>query len=262
MNPNAASKTIGGPYLWRVLLSLFAWSLVAIMTILLYLFALIFVTPLSALIDRGSRRMIHSVSRCWGRLLLTLMPIWSIRVEGAENIDPKQHYVVVANHQSLVDILALLAALNIHFKFMAKQELFAIPFMGWHMSLAKYIPVLRGQKDSALVALEKVRGLLQHKISVVFFPEGTRSTDGQIQTFKSGAFKMAVQEKVPILPVIIEGTGTAVPKHSFVVTTVSRFLVRIGKPVDPSECGDGSYDQVKNIIREKMIQELDAVRAS
>lgn len=260
MSSATRKQTMKGPYIWWVLLSVVAWSLAVFFTILLFLFALIFVLPVSIFVDRGHRRLVHVVARWWGRVLLTLTPIWSLEVEGKENIDPKQHYVVVANHQSLVDILALLAALDTHFKFMAKQELFSIPFMGWHMSLAKYIPVERGQKESAIKALEQVRGFLKQNISVAFFPEGTRSTDGKIHAYKSGAFKMAVQENVPILPVIIEGTGDAVPKHTMIATKVSRFKVKICKPVHPSECGDGSFDQVKTIIRDQMIEELEAIR--
>lgn len=242
-------------------LSAVAWIVFAFFTLLLFLTGVFIGMPLSLVLDGGTRRMIHIVARLWGRGLIFFCPLWSIHVEGRENIQPGAHYVITANHQSLLDILVVLSGLPVHFKFMAKKELFSIPVMGWHMSLAGYIPIDRGRKESARDAVAAAKSWIHRKVSVLFFPEGTRSQDGEIQAFKAGAFKVAAQERVPILPVIVEGTGDALPKHSWVFRRRSRFRLYIGKPV-PALTSDApeQVEALRENVRAAMIQHLADIR--
>lgn len=217
--------------------------------------------PLSLVFGKGTRRLVHKVSQWWGKFLIGFAPMWSLEVEGSENMDPKQHYVIIANHQSMLDILVVLAGLKKHFNFMAKKELFSIPFLGWHMSLAKYIPVDRGSQDGARMAIRASMDRLDKKVSVLFFPEGTRSIDGEIKAFKSGAFKVAMEKQVPLLPVVIEGTADALPKNSGVIDHASKFRLRIGKPIELHlKDATLTMDALKETARESMIVELKKLR--
>ncbi|MFA5391553.1 MAG: lysophospholipid acyltransferase family protein, partial [Candidatus Omnitrophota bacterium] len=169
-------------------------------------------------------------------------------------------YIIVANHQSLLDILAVCAALPINFKFLAKRELFQIPLMGWAMASAGYIPVDRASHKSGREAMMRITRVLEEGVSVLLFPEGTRSPDGKIRAFKMGAFKLALDNKVEILPVVVDGTGQALPKKSWLVKKKSTFIVSIGKPVPIENAGDGSMEEVKEKIRHEMTARLARLR--
>lgn len=235
------------------------WFFVIFFSAFYYLSGLVLVFPFSVLFENKKRKWLHQVAVIWGRSILLANPAWRMKVEGRENIQPGRHYVVVANHQSLLDIFVVLVALPVHFKFMAKKELFSIPFVGWHMSSAAYIPINRSSVESGKNALLTARDRLSKGISVLFFPEGTRSQNGEIQVFKAGAFKAAQDEQVEILPVVIEGTGDAIPKNTRMIKKVTRFVLSIGKPVKIGP--EDSMEQVKEKVRQGMIAKLSEIRA-
>lgn len=243
-------------------ISIYSWIAAILMTVVISLSSIILVLPFSILFDQGTRRLLHGVAVTWAQILIKSNPLWRLSVEGIENIPPGKKFVIVANHQSLLDILVVLATLPPHFKFMAKQELFNIPFIGWHMALAGYISILRKSQDSGRQAVLKAREWLRKGVSVLMFPEGTRSPDGEIQAFKLGAFKVARDEKVDLLPVVIHGTGDAVPKKSLILKKNSRLTVVIGKPVSISNQGDDAVVQVRDQIRSDMIRKLNQIRKS
>ena len=153
----------------------------------------------------------------WSKLVVRVNPAWSGQVD-ARRLPAHGHYVVTCNHQSLGDIIITLHLPHI-FKFIAKQSVFRVPFLGWYMYVAGFIPVARGQKHSIARCMETARKWLDRGASVLFYPEGTRSADGEIRAFKHGAFKLAVQAQVPILPVLIDGAADLLPKHSFYFST-------------------------------------------
>lgn len=240
------------------LLSFWGWTLAAFFTVFYQMTGLILVMPLTLIFNRKTRSWMHAVSVMWGRSILICNPFWRLRVEGREHIQPGKHYVIVANHQSMLDILVALAGVPLHFKFMAKKELFSVPAMGWHMTLAGYIPIDRTNPQSGREALGGAEGWLAKGVSVLFFPEGTRSLDGEIKKFKVGAFKTARDQGVEILPVVIDGTGQALPKKSIIMKTVTKMVVQIGKPV---AIGAGeSLEQAAERIREMMTRRLAGLR--
>jgi len=244
-----------------VVYSLYSWGMMFFVTVAFYLFGLIFVLPFSILLDKGSRKKMHGVSRLWAKCLLSLNPGQSRIFEGLENLQPGTPYVIVGNHQSIVDIFVVLAGLDTHFKFLAKRELFSIPFLGWHLGLAGYVPLVRGNKESARQAVAEARRLLQNKIGVLFFPEGTRSEDGEIKEFKSGAFKVASDENVSILPVVIDGTGKVIPKHSWLMRDLVRLRMRVLKPVPPPSRDPAAIEKTRQEVEDRMRAELAAIRA-
>ncbi len=120
------------------------------------------------------------------------------------------------------------------FKWIAKDSLFKIPVLGWNMLLARHIRLRRGDFSSIKKAYKEAGEWLRNGISVVFFPEGTRSDNHEIGTFQNGAFKLAIKEKVPILPIMIEGTKNAIPKGSWRFTTKISCVIKVLAPIDTS----------------------------
>lgn len=236
------------------------WSGVSVLTLFFALLDIFVVLPLCFLMGDRTRSLIHAVSTVWARAIINWNPLWRLAVSGRTNIHKGKNYIIVANHQSLLDILAVAASLSLHFKFLAKRELFYIPFMGWAMGLAGYIPVDRSSHESGKKAVFRISDLLKRGLSVLLFPEGTRSPDGKIHAFKMGAFKLARENDVEILPVVIEGTGTALPKKSMLLRKRSIFAVSIGKPVSMAEAGGDSLEEKKEKIRHEMIGRLARLR--
>jgi 1-acyl-sn-glycerol-3-phosphate acyltransferase len=141
-------------------------------------------------------------------------PFWNFRTSGVHISDPRRPYVAVANHESYADIF-LLSHLPWEMKWLSKDLIFKLPFMGWMMSMAGDIPVRRKDPHSRARAMEECRDRLRKHVSVMILPEGTRSATGELLPFKDGAFRLAVEEQVPILPVVVAGTREAMPKGSF-----------------------------------------------
>jgi len=244
----------------RLFYSLMMWGGTVFLTLLFAMLDFIIAFPLSLLSDRGSRWRVHQNSIRWARSIISFSPIWNLAVTGRENLQQGKHYIIVANHQSLLDILAVCAALSINFKFLAKRELFQVPFMGWAMAAANYIPVDRGSHKSGRDAMHRITGVLKRGVSVLLFPEGTRSPDGKIHAFKMGAFKLARDNKVEILPIVIDGTGQALPKKTFLIKKKSTFIVSIGKPVSLDDFPDSSLEEAKEKIRHEMTGRLEHIR--
>ncbi len=199
------------------------------------LFLAIVALAVSPFDPKGER--VHRIARLWASASLKVSGI-SVRLEGSENL-ARPPYLLMANHQSGLDISVLLAAMPISFKFIAKRELFLIPFFGWAIRRAGYISIDRDNPREALKAIEEAVKKMGEGTTVLIFPEGTRSRNGNLQPFMKGAFSLASRAEVPILPLAIRGsyalhpTGSilSVPKRTGVVT------IRLGKPVPVSGKG-------------------------
>lgn len=166
------------------------------------------------LVDR-SGKIIHYL-QWW--YLCTLSFIIGIRmtVSGRENIDRKQSYLITVNHKSSADIFVAARAMPIHFKFFAASYLFAIPFFGWSIGMAGYLPIDRKDRRQARESLIKGTQILkQSKASLMIFPEGTRIEKPVIQDFKYGFLRIATEAQKPILPVVIDGTVDIKTKDNF-----------------------------------------------
>lgn len=143
-----------------------------------------------------------------------LNPLWHFRVTGDLPADPRNPYVVVANHESFVDIL-LISHLPFEMKWLSKKEMFNLPVAGWLLYLAGDIKLDRGDKNSAAKALDRCQEYLRRRVSIMIFPEGTRASDGELGRFKDGAFRLAIEAQVPILPLAVTGTKEALRKHDW-----------------------------------------------
>ena len=158
----------------------------------------------------------HIVGRQWARLILTISGI-DVDVKGTSYIDNSGSSIVMVNHQSNFDIPVLLAYLPMQFRWLAKAELFRIPVFGQAMRGCGYISIDRSDRESAFKSLAEAAATIKSGTSVLVFPEGTRSLDGKIKPFKKGPFVLAVDAGVPILPVIINGTWSIMPKNRLTI---------------------------------------------
>ncbi|HUL59825.1 MAG TPA: lysophospholipid acyltransferase family protein [Anaeromyxobacteraceae bacterium] len=187
--------------------------------------------------------------RVVGVLMARCYPPWRLRVEGRWP-EGGHAYVVVANHQSMLDIL-LLSHIPKEMKWVGKEELFRIPWIGWMLRLTGDIAVKRGDADSGTEALDKARAYLSRGMSVMFFPEGTRSKTGKLLPFKSGAFRLAIDAGVPVLPVAVQGTAEGMPKGSPWVRPCDAWA-RILEPVPTAGLGPDDTTKLRDQVRARI----------
>jgi 1-acyl-sn-glycerol-3-phosphate acyltransferase len=244
--------------LWQTILSIWAW-LVFVVCVVLWFPVLAVVRLLTAPFDRG-RYITGRIFRKIGPAMATLNPFWRFRYSGTMPKDPRRPFVVVSNHESFADIL-LISHLPWEMKWLSKAELFRIPIMGWMMWLAGDVPVKRGFGPSALEAMERCRRALQNRVSVMIFPEGTRSRTSELLPFKDGAFRLAIEAGVPILPLAVSGTGTALRKHDWRFGR-SNAEVRVLDPVETTGLTLNDIPQLKGRVRQTIVDARDALAAS
>jgi 1-acyl-sn-glycerol-3-phosphate acyltransferase len=176
-----------------------------------------------------------------------LNPLWRFRTSGQTISDPRRPYVVVANHQSFVDIL-LISHLPWEMKWLSKEDFFKYPLIGWMMRMAGDIRIVRGQRDSVVLAMAACRDRLDKRVSVMIFPEGTRSHDGELKQFKDGAFRLAIEAGVPVLPLAVNGAYTALHKGDwrFDVTDAE---VRVLEPIPTDGMTLGDLPELRERAR-------------
>ena len=188
-----------------------------------------------------------------------LNPLWRFEVTGTAPDDPRHPYVVVANHESFVDIL-LISHLPFEMKWMSKSDFFRYPLLGWMMRFARDIRLERGDKKSGIAALQECRNRLDQNVSVMIFPEGTRSKSGELGEFKDGAFRIAIQEGAPILPLAVLGTRDALIKHDWRFGR-SNAEVRILDPIPTEGLTKADVPALRDQTRDVIARTLDEMRA-
>ena len=212
--------------------SLLYWTF-AVATMPLFFAGALAVFLATAAFDRR-RSVLHIYSCGWASFYIVMNPIWRLRVEGREKLPWRGPAVLVANHLSLLDILALYGLFR-PFKWVAKAELFKVPFVGWNMTINDYVQLRRGRGDSIRRMMEHCRSHLARGMPVMLFPEGTRSRDGRMQAFKDGAFRLAADAGCPVIPIAIAGTFEGLPKQGLVRLRPARISVRVLDPISPAD---------------------------
>ena len=222
------------------------------------LFNIFFWTPIWATIGiifsffDWSGRPIAWVAKQWSKLLLFISGI-PYTVNGLDHLDPDQQYVFTANHESAFDILLVYAALPHKLVFLAKTELKKIPFLGWAMVLGKHIFVDRKNHKAALASMDIAKdSLKKYPRSIMIFPEGTRSLDGQIKPFKRGGTVLAIKTVLPVVPVAICGTFDVIKKGSFNIQPKKIGLV-IGHPVPTTGLSIDDRNTVTESLRQQVV---------
>lgn len=198
--------------LWRSLGSAWAWFTTGLI-VFVWLPMMLVLFALTVPFDKG-RYVVGRWFRIAAMMVAKTNPFWRFRTSGIQVDRPRHPYVVVANHESFADIL-LISHLPWEMKWMSKAEFFRIPIVGWEMRLAGDIPLRRGSPTSAGQAMSRAREVLRQRVSVMIFPEGTRSPTSDLLPFKEGAFRLAIKAGVPVLPLAVAGTRTALPKHDW-----------------------------------------------
>ena len=203
------------------------------------------------------RVVVHFISKL---ITDTVLGIFGREVIGGENIDPKQAYVIVINHTSMMDIMSLYP-LPLVFKWVSKREVYRIPMVGRLLFMHGDIVINRASTKEAM-QLVHTRGMewLKKGASVSIFPEGTRSKDGEIHNFKAGAFILAKDAEVPILPVVLDGTNNMVRNRIF-MNWKNRIRIKVLPPVSKEEVVARPIKEVMAEVRESMVEALAELRA-
>jgi 1-acyl-sn-glycerol-3-phosphate acyltransferase len=231
------------------MLYLFQLTLFTLITVLLCILTILF-----GVFETHGKR-IYQINRLWCWLILRVAGI-SLRVEGLENIDPQRQYIFIVNHQSNIDIPVLVQALPFQLRWLAKRELLRVPFFGWAMWAARHVTVDRADPQGALKSLARAKERLAAGISLVVFPEGTRSRNGALQRFKKGGFLLAVQTQTPIVPITINGSGALLPAGSWRLGSGSVQVV-VERPLAVAGFRPGNLRLLSNQARDVIASHLN-----
>jgi len=196
-----------------------------------------------------------------GVVLTYINPIWKVKVVGREKIDHKQTYVIISNHQSILDIV-IFNTLHKTLRWVSKIEVFKVPVLGWEMRMVKYIAIERGNKHSVARMMDACSASLNDDVSIVLFPEGTRSLNGAIGKFKTGAFQLALKNNRPVLPVVLDGTGDVLPKKGYLFQERRKVIVKVLDPVFPEQFGTDNAEELAEKFKKIMTGALDEIHAS
>jgi len=192
----------------------------------------------------------HRIARLWSHLLMALGFV-RCQAFGIEKLDPKQSYVLVSNHASYMDTPAIVASLPLQFRFFAKKGLFSIPFLGWHLSRAGHIPVIRGDARASLKSMsEGARLMRERSISLLLFPEGGRVPSG-MRPFKEGAAYIAIKAGVPVVPIGLLHTREVLPMHTLIIRPGTVEL-HVGDPILTSELTLKDRGRLNEILQDRV----------
>jgi 1-acyl-sn-glycerol-3-phosphate acyltransferase len=187
-----------------------------------------------------------------------LNPMWKFKTSGQLPANKRNPYVMVSNHESFVDML-LLSHLKIEMKYLSKETILRIPLVGWMMKMSGDISLLRGDRSSGAAALVVCEKWLKRKMSVMIFPEGTRSFDGEMREFKDGAFRLAIRTQTPMLPVVVHGTRSALRKSDWRMGD-AKAEVRVLEIIETTGMTLDDVPALRERVRDAMIAEIAKMR--
>lgn len=198
----------------------------------------------------------HLIAGFWGKSILWASGV-KVTVSGLKHIDAEHSYIFMVNHQSLFDIPVVLGHLPHQFRWLAKAELFRIPIFGYAMQRVGYISIDRSDRKAAFKSLQTAAERIRSGASVLIFPEGTRSPDGRILPLKKGGFVLAVDSATPIVPMIIHGTRSIMPKNNFRIQP-GPVMLDIKMPIDSSRYSRKTKDVLLEEVYRTFLNELPA----
>ena len=233
----------------------------AIINYIRSIFVLLFVVPwvtiitafwviIGRLLFRRSTSEVKAAPRWWSRMITRVSGV-TVQVEGMENLEVGKPYIFAANHQSQFDIFALDGYLLVDFRWLAKKELLRIPLVGHAMKLSGTVFIDRSRGRQAMKSLTEAAKRIADGTSVVVFPEGTRSVDGRLQPFKSGAMYLAIKSGVDIVPMSISGGFEILPKGNFLARP-GQLRIRIGEPIASSDYNQKQKQELADVLHEKV----------
>ena len=225
-------------WLWQYLI---AWPLLMVLTVFTAVFTVCTVFWKNA-------EFVHKVQQFWSRSFFWLMFL-PVSVDGQEHIVPGQSYVFVANHQSMFDVWLVYGWLPVIFKWLMKAELRKVPFVGTGCKAAGHIFIDRRNTKAAMESLKEVEKQLVNGVCTVIFPEGTRSLNGEVGRFKRGAFQIALDLGLPVIPLSLDGCYEVLPKGKPFVYRAPVHM-HIGEPIDLKQFSDPNeaIEAVRNAV--------------
>lgn len=244
---------------------MFYYYLVAVYLVLLFLITSAVFLPIAVLLRITTRWFdrrlagLHALSCFWASCYTWLSPLWTVTIAGRENADRKKPYVMVCNHQSMLDIL-IIFRIFLHFKWVSKSSMFKVPIIGWNMWLNRYIQIDRGNVTSQREMLRQCSENIRNGSSIMIFPEGTRSRNGELRSFKEGAFLIALRQKADILPMVLDGSYKALPEKGIMPRCSQKVCLHILPPVPYETLKDMRIRQISEHIRTIMDTELVRMR--
>lgn len=231
--------------MFKKIISLFKLVSITIITIVFALSVII------VMFIKG-KKVFYKFAKIWSKLLLKISNI-EINIYNAANINYENSYVYISNHSSLFDIPILLSILNLNTRIMYKEELEKIPIFGYCLKLSPFISVKRENKENALESFRNSIEAIKQNDSVIIFPEGTRSINGKLGTFKKGAFLLALKSGKDIIPITIKGANQILPKGKFIInSTIVNVYIHSNIKIDNNLDTNQLINQVYNIINGKL----------
>ncbi|MBN1771059.1 MAG: 1-acyl-sn-glycerol-3-phosphate acyltransferase [Deltaproteobacteria bacterium] len=222
------------PYTWLVFI-----PFLAVTTIVMGCLAMV--------VARFAPRVAFHFGTVWAWVLCRVNPTW-VTVDGREHAARGRSYIILSNHQSHFDILAFYGHWGRQFRWVIKEELRRVPGLGWYCAAGGHIFIDRSSRERSIESLRRARPLLDGGISVMFFPEGTRSRDGRLREFKKGGFMMALDLGLPILPVSISGSRHVLPGRTLQLLP-GRIRIAIHEPIDVARYGPERRDELMSDVR-------------
>lgn len=196
---------------------------------------------------------VHKVQQLWSRLFFWLFGS-RVVIDGTENLKKGQSYVFVCNHESNFDVWAIYGWLPVVYKWLMKAELRKVPFIGAGCAAAGHIFIERGATKQALQSLQRAKDALVDGVSVVIFPEGTRSKTGEVGRFKRGAFQIAFDMELPVVPLSLSGPRDILPRGEWVVRPFRTVYLHVGKPVDISAYNNPEHrDEAITLLHDMVV---------
>jgi 1-acyl-sn-glycerol-3-phosphate acyltransferase len=214
-------------------------------------------SPICIVLCLFSKKAGYAVGKLWSQQILAIGGV-KVKVSGLENLNPYQKYAVIGNHQSNLDIQSLISIAPLYLYFMAKKELFNIPFLGWGLRALGHFPIDRrnARRTFETFSLATQRLRKKNYMSLVIFPEGTRSPDGKLGEFKKGSFTVVLDAGMPILPVIIRRSNEVLPKTSLLVRP-GEISITFLKPIDIAPYQPNAKAELSQFVRETIRQKLE-----
>jgi len=204
---------------------------------------------------RKSKAKAQQFPRAWGRLLCRIANV-RVRVEGGEQLDPAKPYIFIGNHCSMADIMSFSGYITHDYRWIAKKELFAIPIFGAGMRAVDFIPIDRSHGREAVQSLNAAAERIAGGSSVILFPEGTRSPDGHLRPFKTGAVMLAVKAGVELVPVGFNGTHQVLPKGKLILRG-GEVVLRIGQPLPSKDFKAKDKQALAALLQQRVAELLD-----
>lgn len=225
--------------------TILVWIFIAALTTF-FLFVILLFKPFEK-----NQSLSYRIPNLWGLIISKISPAWHIELQGLDLIEENEGYVFVVNHRSFADIICV-HLLQRHFKWVAKDSLFKIPVIGWIMSLVSYIPLQRDRHGSIKTTYREALEWLRRHISIVIFPEGTRTPGNQLRNFKNGAFKLAIESQKPIVPVVIHGSDQIQRANSRSLSFNMQVNMKILKPIPTAGKKAEDFGELKKEVYDIM----------